>query len=325
MERLARRAAAMVPAAALAVALVSVDAGLYALAPGPAREVLPLIDVDGAETYAGRGKLYLTTVSPRRASPVAAVRGWLDPAVEVIPEHQLVPRGVTEEEYERVSLSLMDESKIAAVSVVLRMLTEYPDEHGAGALVQDTVPGTPAHTTLHPGDLVVSVDDERVRDVDHLAELIRDTEGRRALTLTVEAGGEERTVRVRPRRVEGEDHPVLGVILVANFPFEVVIDSGAIGGPSAGLMWALGVYDILTPEDLLDGREVAGTGIMHLDGEVSPIGGIEQKVHAAERAGVDLFLLPMDNLEAARPAAENIRLVPVRSLDEAVRSLTGAS
>jgi Lon-like protease len=314
----------MLPAAALAVALFRVDAGLYAIAPGSAREVLPLIRVDGAETYAGRGKLFLTTVTPTRATPAVALRGWLDPAVEVISERRLVPRGVTEEEYERVSRSLMDESKIAAVSVVLGMVTDYPDEHGAGALVQDTAPGTPAHNSLHPGDLIVAADDEGIRDVDHLARLIRETDGRRSMTLTVEAGGEERTVRVRPQRIEGQEHPILGVVLVANFPFEVVIDSGSIGGPSAGLMWALGVYDILTPGDLVDRGEVAGTGIIDLGGDVRAVGGIEQKIHAAERAGVDLFVLPADNLEAARPVAEDVRLVPVRTLEEAVRSLTGA-
>lgn len=321
MQRLIRRSLPIAPVAALIVALSVVDVGVFALSPGPAREVLPLIELDGPQTYQARGRLLLTTVSVSRVEVFRAIQGMLDPAVQVVPERQVVPRGVTEEEYEQATRSLMDESKVAAVAVVLEMLTDYPDEHGPGALVQDVVPGTPAHGVLHPGELIVAVDDRRVRDVDHLSSLIRESEGR-PLTLTVESDEEERTVRVRPRRVEGEDHPVIGVIIVASFPFEVTIDSGAIGGPSAGLMWALGVYELLTRENVLRGREVAGTGVIRLNGEVGPVGGIEQKVRAAERAGADLFVLPADNLEAARPMARDLRLVPVRSLEEAVRALS---
>lgn len=312
----------MVPVAALVVALSTVDVGMFALAPGPAREVLPLIEMDGTPTYRARGRLLLTTVSVVRVQAVGAVRGMLDASVRVVPERQVVPRGVTEEEYEEETRSMMDESKVAAVSVVLELLTDYPDEHGPGALVQDVVPGSPADGVLHPGDLIVAVDDRRIRDVDHLSGLIRRTEGRRPVTLTVDADGEERTVRVWPERLEGQEHPVLGVIILPSFPFEVAIDSGAIGGPSAGLIWALGVYELLTRDDLLAGREVAGTGAIGLDGTVAPVGGIEQKVRAARRAGADLFLLPADNLPAARALAEDLRLVPVRSLGEAVRALS---
>lgn len=314
----------MAPVAALVVALSVVDLGMFALAPGPAREVLPLIEMEGTPTYRSGGRLLLTTVRVNRIQAVGAVRAMLDPSVRVVPERQVVPRGVTEEEYQEEARSMMDESKVAAVSVALELLTDYPDEHGPGALVQDVVGGSPADGALHPGDLIVAVDDRRIRDVDHLSSLIRATEGRRPVTLTVDTDGEERTVRVWPEPIEGQGHPVLGVIIVPSFPFEVAIDSGSIGGPSAGLMWALGAYELLTRQDLLDGREVAGTGSIALDGTVGPVGGIEQKVRAASRAGAQLFLLPADNLRAARPLAEDLQLVPVRSLEEAVLALSGA-
>jgi Lon-like protease len=316
-----RRLLPFVPVVALLVALGTVDIGMFALSPGPPREVLPLIELDGPETYRSQGKLLLTTVTVGRVEVVSAVRGALDPAVQVVPERQVVPRGITEEEYQEATRSLMDESKVAAVAVVLEFLTGYPETHGPGALVQDVVPDTPADGALQPGDLILAVDDRPVRDADHLRALVRGSEGR-PLTLTVEAGDQERTIRIRPRLAEGEDHPVIGVVAVANFPFAVSIDSGAIGGPSAGLMWALGVYELLTREDLLGGREVAGTGTIDLEGEVGPVGGIEQKVRAAEEAGADVFVLPADNLEGARSVARDIRLVPVRSLEEAVQALS---
>lgn len=326
MQSLIRRTIPLAPVAALLVTLSVVDVGMFAMAPGPAREVLPLIELDGAPTYRSRGRFLLTTVRVNRTQAVGAVLGMLDPAIRVVPERQVVPRGVTEEEYQEQTRSMMDESKVAAVSVALELLTGYPDEeHGPGALVQDVVPGTPADGVLHPGDLIVAVDDRRVRDVDHLTTLIRRTEGRRPVTLTVDTDGEERTLRLWPERVEGRERPVLGVVILPSFPYDVRIDSGAIGGPSAGLMWALGVYELLTEEDLLAGREVAGTGSIELDGTVGPVGGIEQKVRAASRAGADLFLVPAGNYRAARRLAVDLRLLPVRSLEEAVGALSEAA
>lgn len=323
--KLLRRGLPAAPLAALALALVVVRLPWIALSPGPARDVFPLIEIEGAETHPPNGRLLLTTVFTSRVSVVTAVRGWLDSAVEVVPEEAIIPPGQTEEEFEQVSLSQMDESKIAAAVVVLRRLTDYPDDHGAGALVQDVLAGSAADGKLFPGDLIVSVGGDPVEDVDQVAATIDDTRGRRPLRLTVRAGGEERRVTVRPVIPPGEDDPLLGVVLVENFPFEITIESGSIGGPSAGLMWALGLWDLLTPRDLVAGREVAGTGQIGLNGRVHPIGGVDEKVRAAERSGADLFLVPRGNLAEARAVAEEIRLVPIRTVRAAVRFLARGS
>lgn len=321
MSRLARVALRLAPVAALAVAATSVDVPLFALSPGPARDVLPLIEVEGAPTYPPSGRLLLTTVEVDRATPLTALTGWLESDVEVVPEDRIIPEGETDEEHRRVSLSQMDESKIAAAAAVLERLTGYPEDHAPGALVQDVVPGTPADGLLFPGDLIVGVDGEPLEDVDALTAAIRAAGARRALELEVRAGGEERSVTVRPVVDEELGRPIIGIVPVAAFPFDISIRSGRIGGPSAGLMWALGLYDLLTPEDLLGDREVAGTGTIGLDGKVGPIGGVRQKVVAAERAGAALFLLPRENLAAAREVAEEVELAPVGTLDEAVRVL----
>lgn len=309
------------PIAALVVSIVSVDLGLVAVSPGPTKNVLPLIDIEGTRTFRSEEALLLTTVNLLRADALTAIRGWIRPEVEVVPEKDIAPRGQTPEEFEQAARSQMDQSQIAAVVVTLERLTDYPEEHGPGALVQDVVAGSPAAGRLFPGDLIVAVDDEPVEDVEQLSEAIVATRARERLTLTVEAGGKERTTAVQPRFLAGEDRPLLGVVLVENFPFEVVIDSGGIGGPSAGLMWALGVYDLLTPGDLGGGRTIAGTGEIDLEGIVKPIGGIEQKVIAAERAGVELFLLPEADLAAAQRVAEEIELMPVRTVAQAIRAL----
>lgn len=316
-----KRSMALVPAASLVLALGVVRLPWIALAPGPARDVFPLIKIEGVETHPPEGRLLLTTVLTSRVSAITAVRGWLDSAIEVVHEDLLIPPGQTEEEFEQISLSQMDESKIAAAVIALRRLTDYPDDHGPGALVQDVVEGSAADGRLFPGDLIVSADGEELPDVDSLAEAIEGTEGRRRLDLVVRVGGEERRVTVAPSIPPGEDEPLLGVALVENFPFDLSIESGDIGGPSAGLMWALGIWELLTPRDLIAGHDVAGTGQVGLDGTVHPIGGVDEKVRAAERAGADVFLVPRGNLAAARAVADEIRLIPVETVRQAVRAL----
>ena len=322
MDGWRRRALALAPAAALLVSLAVVQLPLFALFPGPARDVFPLIRIEGTQTSDPNGHLFLTTVSYRYVDVISAVVGWLDPAVDVVPEDAILPPGQTEEEYDRVTRSQMDESKIAASVSVLSRLTDYPDDHGHGALVQDVVEGSAADGRLFPGDLIVAAQGREIEDVDALSRAIDATEGRRRLLLRVEAGGEERRVVARPRVEDEEEGPILGVVLVESFPFDIVIESGEIGGPSAGLMWAIGLYDLLSDEDLVAGRRIAGTGAIDLRGTVLPIGGVEEKVRGAERNDATLFLVPRENLQDARAVAEDIELVAVGDLAEAVRYLT---
>ena len=314
----------LAPAAALAVCLYAVELPLFVEAPGRARAVLPLIDVDGTPTYDADGRFLLTTVNVGRLNLFEALAAWLDPEAEVIPEHDIIAPGQTDQEYERISRSQMDQSKIAAVAVALEALNEYPDEHGPGVIVQDVLAGAPAEGVLFPGDLITEVDGVPLPGVEELRRAIEAAGTARTLAFLVEpveGGGDPRTVEVRPARVEGEDRPVIGIATVANFPFEVRIESGSIGGPSAGLMWALGVTEVLTPEDLTRGRTIAGTGAVDLEGNLHPIGGVRLKVLTAERAGAVAFILPEANLAEARAAGGRIELVPVATVDEAVRFL----
>jgi PDZ domain-containing protein len=112
--------------------------------------------------------------------------------------------------------------------------------------------------------------------------------------------------------------------MINSFPFDVQISSGEIGGPSAGLMWALGLYDLLTPGDLTGGQTIAGTGQIALDGTVIPIGGIEEKLTAAADAGATVFLVPQGNMEEARASGgHGLELVPVATFDDARAYLAG--
>jgi len=315
----------LAPWVALGLSLYAVDLPLFSVGPGPAREVIPRIDIDGRRTFESRGRLMLTTVNVGRVNAFGALEAWVDPMVDLLPEREILSPGQTDRQYRQQSSTEMDESKIAAVAFALRRLTEYPREHGDGVLVQDVVEGAPASGRLFPGDRILTADGEPINELAEMRTAIRNVGTRRDLRLAVESEDERRTVNLRPIRPRGAEGPIIGVVLVESFPFDIRIDSGDVGGPSAGLMWALGVVELLTPGDLTAGRSVAGTGVIDLDGGVHPVGGIEHKIFAAERAGVEIFLLPRANLVDARGAAEDIDLVPVDRIEQALDYLEGAA
>jgi PDZ domain-containing protein len=327
-DRVVSRLLAFVPLLALLLCLYAVDLPFFVESPGQAKSVLPLIDVDGTPTYDSEGKLLLTTVNIGRVNVYHAVRAWLDPAANLVSERDLIPPGESDVEYERRSFSQMDQSKIAAVAVALSRFGDYPELRGPGVIVQDSVQGTPAAGRLFPGDLLVAADGTPINDPEHLTQLLAEAGAGARIDFTVRPleGGEEEVVPLRPIQDPADpSRTIIGILSVANFPFTVRIESGEIGGPSAGLMWALGVSELLTSDDLTGDRTLAGTGTVDLEGNVGPIGGILLKIEAAERAGASVFLLPQDNMAEARDAETDLRLVPVTNVDQAVAFLEGAA
>jgi Lon-like protease len=322
-----RRALPYVP---LALAIVAVFiAGFvplpyYALGPGPAREVQPLISVDGPPVYQSDGRFVMTTVEFRQVTGVGALLAWLNPDEHVVASDQLFPEGETREQEDRRAISQMDQSKIDATSVVLDALEGYRHAHGKGSLIRATVQGCSADGRLFPGDVVLEINGDAIRDATAASRAIESIPSGRALTFVVRPLGTDRDEEIRLVRQPcgGSTEPLVGVSMIDDFPFEVSIRSGDVGGPSAGLMWALGLYDALTPGDLTDGRTIAGTGTITPDGTVGPIGGIEDKVLAADGIGASELLVPVEDVAAARAVAvPGLRLVPVRSFDRAVSFL----
>jgi Lon-like protease len=322
-----RRALPYVP---LAVAIVAVFiAGFvplpyYALGPGPAREVQPLISVDGPPVYQSDGRFVMTTVEFRQVTGVGALLAWLNPDEHVVASEQLFPEGETREQEDRRAISQMDQSKIDATSVVLDSLRAYRHAHGNGSLIRATVPGCSADGRLFPGDVVLEINGDRIRDARAASRAIESIPSGKALTFVVRPLGKTRDEDVRLVRQPcgGSTEPLVGVSMIDDFPFGVSIRSGDVGGPSAGLMWALGLYDALTPGDLTGGRTIAGTGTIAPDGTVGPIGGIEDKVLAADGVGASELLVPVQDMTAARAVAvPRLRLVPVDSFDRAVSFL----
>lgn len=310
---------------AVAFAAGWVPLPFYALGPGPARQVAPLIHVDGARTYASSGRLVMTTIRFTQVTALGAVVAWLNPEQAVVGEEAVYPPGLSPSEEEQRAISQMDQSKIDAAAVALSEVTGYPREHGPGALVELVGPGCPAEGRLFPGDRIVRIAGERVESRRQASRLIDAVPVGEPIDFRVEADGEGHDVRVTRGTCPGVDEPVIGIVLVDSFPFEITIESGDVGGPSAGLMWAVGLYDLLTPGDLTRGRTVAGTGAIDLEGKVGPIGGIRDKVVAARDAHADVMLVPRSDVRELRDVDRgDLTLIPVSTFDEAVKALSAS-
>lgn len=319
-----RRFVIIVPLAAIALAAITLYLPWYALGPGPARAVQPLIRFEDRQRFESEGRFVMTTVHYAQLTGVQLVFAWLDPHRSVVPRSDLYPPGEdVEREHER-SISQMDSSKLDASVVVLREVSGYPKEHGEGVLVERVVEGCAADGRLYPGDRILEIDGQEVDTSRQASRAIRSAPSGATLTFDVSVDGEPETVRLVREPCGGRPEPLVGVSLINSFPFDVSISSGDVGGSSAGLMWALGLYDLLTPGDLTGGRTIAGTGVMGLDGTVLPIDGIGSKIVAAADAGATVFLLPQDNEAAARAVeAEGLEVVPVGSFDDALAYLDG--
>jgi PDZ domain-containing protein len=321
-----RRTFALIPIAALAVALLAVPLPYYSEGPGPAREVEPLIHVTGATRYPSVGKFVMTSVSFAPLTLPGIVSAARNPALIVLPESALVFPGESRQHADQRSLSEMDQSKIDATAVVLSRLKDYPKRHGAGVLVEQVGDGCPADGQLFPGDLIQRVNGHEIPDESTFERVLKAIPGTAPLTLRVTAGGETTDVHLTRRPCDPSGQPKIGIASVPNFPFGVSISSGDIGGPSAGTMWALGLYDLLTPGDLTGGRIIAGTGTIDGNGKVGPIGGVENKIVAAKRAGAQVFLVPAgDNYQAAKKVAGDLPLVPISSFSDALAYLQRTS
>jgi PDZ domain-containing protein len=291
--------------------------------PGPVRDVERLVEVSRARTYSSEGRLYLTTVSVDVSVTAADMVLAAFDGSRVIVLANKVTGGRSPEHLEEAQRKEMVASKRHARDVALAALG-LGRPTGKGALVVDTAEGAPADGVLQPGDVITSVDGRPVRTTCDVGRAVVGAGIGSELRVRVRRA--ERFVDLTLRTTRAPSDPASAYIGVAMRDLDYELDptvgvdfkTGRIAGPSAGLMFALGLYDRLTPEDLTGGRTIAGTGTIQCDGRVGAIGGIEQKVAAAERHGADIFLAPRASYESARSAAEAIEVVAVSSFDDAV-------
>jgi PDZ domain-containing protein len=321
--------------AAAALVLVALVVGILLLAPAGdtyiflpdrAHPVDPLVTVEGGKSPRDGGGIYYVDVIVRRAT-------WLErliPAIRegstLVPGHALNPTGVSDEARRQGNLRQMSRSQSIAAAVALRALGHKVDVRATGALIETVFPGTPAAGRLQPTDVVVGVDGGRVRAPADLRRLVSRHRPGERVRLDVRRGSERlRLTLVTARDPRRPGRAIVGVAAAQEatirLPVSVRIDAGDVGGPSAGLAFALDLLEELG-RDVDRGHKVAVTGEIQLDGSVVAVGGIEQKTIGARRTGVDVFVVPAgDNAEEARRHAGDVRIVAVRNFQQALRAL----
>jgi PDZ domain-containing protein len=283
-----------------------------------------IVQVQGHETYRDAGELRMTTVyvsqPDARVNLFELMHGWISREDSVYPYKSVYRPDETTEDNRREGAVEMVSSQDAAIAAALK---ELGIDVQPALEVLSVSDGAPADGRLEVRDIFVSVDGHRVTRPDDVIEAVRGASAGEPVTFVVRRDGERRTVAVTPEQEDGR--PQVGIQLGTGyeFPFKVSVNiDSSIGGPSAGLMFSLGIYDTLTPGSLTGGEVVAGTGTIDGSGKVGPIGGIQQKIVGARDAGARLFLVPPDNCQDAVGApAEDMRLVKAETMHDAVAAI----
>jgi PDZ domain-containing protein len=298
----------------------------YLLLPDRAKPLADLVKVEGEKPHPP-GEILYVDVIVRQASVLEEIAGIARPAdSDLVPKDAIVPPGSNYQERRRQNLRQMDRSQEIAAAVALRQLGYDVVATPEGALVAAVAQGSPADGKLEATEVIVGVDGKPVKTPDDLRRLIAKHKPGESVKLSVRAGGATRTVEVGTIESPAEKgRPIIGVQVEQSadikLPLDVEIDLGGVGGPSAGLAFALDIMEELRG-NVDRGLRVAATGELELDGRVSPIGGVKQKVAGAKRADADVFLVPAgDNAKEARRHAGDLRVIPVESFRQALRAL----
>jgi PDZ domain-containing protein len=316
---------------ALASVLALVPSNYVILKPGPTTNILgdgdggkPIVTVTGHASYPAKGHLNFTTVRQvgdpdDRATVLDVIVAWLKPAQDLYGLDDLYPPGTSAKDAEEENAAEMTDSQQVATAVAARSIGAKVTERTIVSAVPD---GSPAKGALRGGDQITSIDGTAVSDGDQIRAAVQKHKPGDSLHLVVLRDG--RSVDVTTRTRDSDGRTVIGILLGRSFsvPFQVKIDVGRVGGPSAGLMLSLGIRDLLTPGDLTGGKDIAGTGTMSPDGVVGPIGGIAQKVVGARGDGADWFLAPADNCgDLAGRVPDGLHVVKVTTFDDALASV----
>lgn len=320
----------------LAVLLAVLPVPFVSWNPGSARDTLgtagsePIIKVEGIDTYPTSGQLDMTVVSVtpadgRLSLPEALLAYWL-PHRDTLPRDSVYLPGKSADEVASEDADMMETAQDDAVVAALRAdgqpVTEMP------AIYSVTVGGA-AHQKLMPGDLVVSVDGVPTPTTTSVSEQIRARKvGQEVAFVVIRQKAEARVEITTSESTTQPDVAVVGITLGAGYRYQPVIsfDFGRrIGGPSAGLVFALAIYDKITDGALLAGRHVAGTGTIGPDGQVGPIGGLQEKIGGAEKAGATVFLVPAGNCADLAGLKTDMTLIKVETLAGGIAALQALS
>ncbi|MGE5704443.1 MAG: SepM family pheromone-processing serine protease [Clostridia bacterium] len=304
--------------------------------PGSALELAPLINVEGGKKDEA-GKFMLTTVRMGQANTAWYIYALLSPDAELIDRDLVLNKGESSEDFTKRELAVMQDSQMIAEAMAFQRAGYPVKVDRQGVLVMGTLEGMPAATMLKIGDIITKIDNQRIQETNDLFHYLAGKKPGDQIALTFVRDSQEQqasltlvalpTDKGQPTRAGFGIRPANKQSI--EVPKKVTIASDKIGGPSAGLMFTLEIYDQLKPDiDLTKGYRIAGTGTINADGTVGRIGGINHKIVAAENAGAEIFLAPDDSgsttsnyqeaLATAKRIGTKMKIVPVKTLDDAI-------
>lgn len=298
--------------------------------PGSATPVQPIVTIDGARTYPSKGDLLFLTVSVSNQRPNVwrFLQASLSDDEQVIGERVYLGRSTPAED-RRLNLQLMTESQQDAKAVALRYLGYDVPVTGKGAYVVEVSQDGPSAGRLRVGDLVTAIDGTPIALADEIGAAVRANPPGTTFTYTVQRGRGTDPIEVRVTSRTATSGPLAGKAYIGiapttkdlsyEYPVDITIDPGPVSGPSAGLAFTLTIIDEMSPGSLTGRTNVAVTGTIDTDGRVGEVGGVRQKTVAAMDAGARLMLVPRSEVgEARKRAGSRMRVVGVRTLDEAI-------
>lgn len=311
--------------------MVTYDLPYYVYKPGQVDDLKQIVEVDGA--YPSVGDFHLVTVSGGQASPVQYVAAKILPYHELTPIEEARPHGISDDEYMHYQYMLMENSHHSATVVAYEAAGKKVDIEFDGVYVMSVVEDMPADGVVEMGDRIYEVDGTKIKEANELVRYVQEKDAGDTIEITIDRDGKTLTKSIEVAPFPDDKKKVgIGIQLVTDQKItaepKAEIKSGNIGGPSAGLMFALELYNRLTEEDITKGYHVAGTGELDFDGGVHRIGGIDKKVVAAHRRGIEIFFAPNENgdedsnYEQAKEVAEHIEtpmeIVPVDTFFDAL-------
>ncbi len=325
MRRLAFVLTGLLVVVVTGLALSIIPSDHYIVLPDRARPTDPLVRIPGEESQ-DEEDIYMVDVRIGRASLFERLFPWTKEGADLLPERAVNPAGVSDRQRRQSSLNDMSRSQLIAITVALRELGREVEVNESGAEIVLVQPDSPADGVLEVGDVIVEAEGQDVESIQGLQRALSDVEPGQEVDLTVQRGDERVQVTSGTRAAPDDpDRAVMGVQvqdeLDFEFPVDIEIDAGNIGGPSAGLAFALDIIDELGDDDIDRGRKIVATGELTLDGEVLPIGGVKQKAIGAREAGADIFLVPDGNFEDAKKATDDLEIIPVSNIQEALSVL----
>lgn len=314
---------------AVVIAALTITIPYYEFRPGSARPIAHLVEASGVETYPPESDIAFTTVSLKRSTIATYLQAMLDDDIKIV-EEDVVLGDRSPNENRQFNLQLMDTSKQDAIRVALLALGYDVPITISGIVVVRVQEDSGAEGLLSVGDTVVSIDGEPLGLAGDVTRIMTPKRPGDVVTLGVEPPdrSEVRTVDVTlGANPEDPDRGFIGIELQPRdpdyqFPFAIDIDSGSVGGPSAGLAFSLAIIDVLTPGELTGGLQVAVTGTIDGAGNVGQVGGVEQKTAVVLDDGYDVFLVPSAEVDEVRArAGDNLQVVAVDTLEDALDAL----